>query len=250
MPRNARCYGNSGFYHIIIRGINRFLLFDEPADYRHFLKCLERFAKDLSVSVYGYCLMDNHVHLLLSCPAEQLPVFMKKIQVSYAAYFNKKNDRCGHLFQDRYKSEAVEDERYLLTVLRYILNNPVKAGVAGISDYPWSSFSAFLNKNGFVNYGFFDVYWRDESEYWAFMTEEVAECAMEFEPRRGKDDTWALRVAGELFGELWRNEFPGMDVEKKRLIVQRLYEEGISLRKMARMTGISRESLSKLLQKG
>ena len=90
--------------------------------------------------------MGNHVHLLLKDAVQQLDLIMKKIACSYAWYFNWKYERVGHLFQDRFKSEPVEDDRYYLTVLRYIHQNPHKAGIAATDDYKWSSYSEYTGK--------------------------------------------------------------------------------------------------------
>lgn len=89
--------------------------------------------------VYAYCLMDNHVHLLLNTNHDDLAVIMKSIAVRYASFYNWKYSRTGHVFQDRFKSEPIEDERYLLAVVRYIHNNPIKAGmIEKPADYEWS----------------------------------------------------------------------------------------------------------------
>ena len=83
--------------------------------------------------------MENHVHLLVNDQKKSTPLFMKKLGISYAQYFNRKYRRNGHLLQDRYLSEPVEDDAYLLTVFRYILNNPKKAGICDARSYPWNS---------------------------------------------------------------------------------------------------------------
>lgn len=250
MPRRARSYSHSGIYHVIIRGINRFDLFDEPEDYCRFLDYLKRYAESMNVSIHAYCLMSNHVHLLLFSPAEQLPSFMKKLQVSYAAYYNLKNERCGHLFQDRYKSEKVESVSYLLSVLRYILNNPVNAGIGTLETYPWSSFSSYANPDGFVDCTIFQAYLRDYDEYCSYLNEKNQENIMEYDSFRfKKDDAWANRLAAGLFGESWRNEFVRMKKEQKECIVQRLYDAGVSLRQMSRLTGVGRAELSRLLNR-
>ena len=88
--------------------------------------------------LYNYCLMDNHVHLLLETGSEPLSRLMKRIGVRYAAYYKWKYHRTGHLFQDRFRSEAVEDDSYFLAVYRYITLNPVKAGLCEKpGQYPW-----------------------------------------------------------------------------------------------------------------
>jgi len=144
MPRTARKKSRSGIYHIILRGINRQTIFEDEEDAIKFLRTLEDYKEKSGYKVYGYCLMGNHIHLLLKEEKEELGIIMRRIGASYVYWYNWKYNRCGHLFQDRYKSEAVEDERYLLTVLRYIHQNPLKAGmVKDVAAYRWSSYSEF-----------------------------------------------------------------------------------------------------------
>ena len=128
MPRTARIPSASGCYHVVLRGIGKQILFEEDEDYRRFLHTLERYLRDEKADIYAYCLMENHVHLLLHADSG-LDRLMKRIGTSYAYYFNEKYSRSGHLFQDRFSSEPVEDEAYLLAVVRYIHNNPQKAGI-------------------------------------------------------------------------------------------------------------------------
>lgn len=90
--------------------------------------------------------MDNHVHLLMSEGTEEISKIMKRINVSYAYYFNQKYGRIGHLFQDRFKSEGIEDDTYLLAATRYIHNNPVRANIVKhAGEYKWSSYGIYIN---------------------------------------------------------------------------------------------------------
>jgi DNA-binding transcriptional regulator YiaG len=91
--------------------------------------------------------MDDHAHLLIKEEKDEISRIMKRINVSYAYYFNKKYDRVGHVFQDRFKSEVIEDEKYLLAAIRYIHNNPVKAKIKDGLKYKWSSYLSYIQKN-------------------------------------------------------------------------------------------------------
>ena len=125
------------------RGINRQDIFCDQDDYRRFLEIFNR-AKTDKFEVYGYCLMSNHVHLLIREKSEEIHQIMKRLGTSYAWWYNQKYQRTGHVFQGRYGSECVKDDGYLLTVIRYIHNNPVKAGmVSKPEDYCWSSIQAY-----------------------------------------------------------------------------------------------------------
>ncbi len=146
MPRHERIKSGSGYYHIMLRGNERNYIFKSDVDKQRFMEImLEKKDRD-RYFLHAFCLMDNHVHLMLREGSEDVATLMKRITVSYVHYFNKKYKRVGHLFQDRFKSEAVEQDSYLLTLARYIHQNPVKAGmVKRAFDYEWSSYNYYIN---------------------------------------------------------------------------------------------------------
>jgi REP element-mobilizing transposase RayT len=144
----------------MLRGINRQDIFEEQEDYQQFLIRLQNLVDPIDDNgehipsyfhVYAYCLMSNHVHLLLRERTESISVSLKRLTVSYAAYYNKRYQRVGHLFQDRFKSEPVNDIEYFVTLLRYIHQNPVKAGICvKAEEYIWSSWQEYLNDDGLL----------------------------------------------------------------------------------------------------
>ena len=149
MPRKARKKSESGIYHIILRGQNRQMIFKDDEDKEKFLQTLEECKRKSGFKLYGYCLMGNHIHLLLHELKDETGMIMRRIGAGYVYWYNWKYRRCGHLFQDRYKSEAVETDEYFMTVLRYIHRNPVKAGlVKRMSDYKWSSYNEYISSKG------------------------------------------------------------------------------------------------------
>jgi REP element-mobilizing transposase RayT len=155
MSRTARIKSSTGIYHIITRGINQQNIFSSDDDYERLLSTLARYCRKSKSEIYAYCLMDNHIHLLLKEGQESIATTMKKIGTSYVYYYNWQYNRKGHLFQDRYKSEPVEDDAYFLTVLRYIHQNPVKAGITDDpATYPWSSYTEYTDKVKLVNTSF------------------------------------------------------------------------------------------------
>lgn len=140
MPRNAREKSETGIYHIMVRGINRQDIFHDEYDYQRYLDTLCRVKEENGLKVLGYCLMSNHLHLLINEGKADISRVMKQVGTSYAYRFNRKYDRSGHVFQDRFKSESVENDAYLLTVIRYIHRNPISAGILSKpEDYRWSS---------------------------------------------------------------------------------------------------------------
>ncbi len=102
MPRTARQVSETGIYHVIVRGINRENLFLDSQDIQSYLQLIARYKKECGVTIYAYCLMPNHVHLLVQENAVPLNIFMRKVGTSYSYRLNTKYNRTGHVFQDRY----------------------------------------------------------------------------------------------------------------------------------------------------
>ena len=141
MPRGARKTSSTDIYHVMLRGINRQDIFEEDEDKKIFLWIIRECIKVSGCDIYAYCLMSNHVHILIRTKTESIGVIMKRIGTRYVLYFNEKYGRVGHLFQDRFKSEPIETDEYFLTVLRYIHQNPLKANMCKkLEDYAYSSY--------------------------------------------------------------------------------------------------------------
>lgn len=154
MARKRRLFGETGIYHIVLRGNNQESLFYDTADRDFFLCKLKKYILELNIDLYAYCLMGNHVHLLIGKGNYLMPLLVKKLACSYVYYFNRKYERTGHLFQGRYKSEPIEDINYFKNVYRYILHNPEKAGICSYNEYMWNSFSQLNDEQSFLNNNF------------------------------------------------------------------------------------------------
>ncbi len=140
MGRPWREEYNGGIYHVIARGNNREFIFRDNIDKGYFIKLLRQAMEGTNYRVFGYVLMDNHYHILMQTMDRKLQVLMHQINNRYSKYFNLKYDRVGHVFQGRYKAALVQDERYMIRVLRYIHQNPVKANMCrDIDSYKWST---------------------------------------------------------------------------------------------------------------
>lgn len=145
MPRPLRADFAGATHHIIARGNRKQEIFLDPSDYRKFLELLGEIADELNWSVLSYCLMPNHYHLLLRTKDANLASGMRRLNSRFSQTANWRHENVGHLFQGRYKSFLVEEERYLLALLRYIALNPVKAGLAHKpEDWQWSNYRTFL----------------------------------------------------------------------------------------------------------
>lgn len=143
MPRQARLILRNTAHHIVQRGHNRNAVFTVPSDFRYYLNTLREWKARLGVQVYGYCLMVNHVHLIVN-PGEHednIGNLMKRLAGRQTMYVNRLKNRSGTLWEGRYKSSPIETETYLLACTRYVDLNPARAGmVAHPKDYVWSSY--------------------------------------------------------------------------------------------------------------
>ena len=144
MPRLPRYFVPDLPLHVIQRGNDRAPIFGEAVDYEFFRVCLAHAARRNRVAIHAYVLMTNHVHMLATpSSAASMPKTMQSVGRIFVQYFNTKYGRTGTRWEGRYKATIVHDDRYLLTCMRYIELNPVRAGIAGTpAEYRWSSFHA------------------------------------------------------------------------------------------------------------
>ena len=149
MPRQARVIVPGLPHHIVQRGHNRQAVFVEEQDYAYYLSNLREWKQALNLKVYSYCLMTNHVHLVVGANDElgAIPQLMKRLAARQTRYLNAMERRTGSLWEGRYKVSAIDTDEYLLSCCRYVELNPVKARmVARAEDYPWSSYSARIGQ--------------------------------------------------------------------------------------------------------
>ncbi len=248
--RKTRKRSESGVYHVILRGINRQDIFYEDDDYQRFLETIVKMKSEDQFAVYGYCLMTNHVHLLVRENIDTISRIMSRIGTSYAWWYNRKYGRSGHVFQGRYGSEVVENDNYLLTVIRYIHNNPVKARmVQKPEQYRWSSIHAYygageypsgLSETAFVLGIIHPDRERAMLAFREFMKLENEDKCLEDEIKHRKSDSEIKTeieklMSGEPIGRL-----QGMEKGKRNEILRKIKGiDGVSLRQISRVTGLS-----------
>lgn len=252
MPRVARSKSRTGIYHVMLRGINRQTIFEEDEDKRKFLETLEKYKGISKFEVYAYCLMDNHIHLLIKEKEESISVSMKRISSSYVYWYNTKYERCGHLFQDRFKSEKIETKMSFLRVLRYIHQNPLKAGLAKtVFDPSWTSMQEYLGKAHLITIDEgMSLFHEDRKiamkQFTTYMAEESDEKCLDNQPRIKTSDSQVmdyLRVKGYID----KNKLQQMEKEERDAIIVSLKEiKGVSIRQIARITGISKSVIERI----
>ncbi|MCR4628169.1 MAG: transposase [Clostridium sp.] len=147
MPRKPRILSPTGIYHVVLRSVNQHIIFEEDFDYLKFLYILSDCKMSYEIAIYAYCLMDNHIHILLNAPSDKLSSFFQSLGTKFVRWYNNKYSRSGHLFQDRFYSTVIDSDRAFLAALIYIHNNPVKAGMCRYpSEYSWSSCRAYYGQ--------------------------------------------------------------------------------------------------------
>ncbi len=147
MGRKPRIEFKGGVYHVIQRGNNREYIFKHKENKSYLVELLKEYKKIMNYHIYGFVFMDNHYHVIIRTLDARLQEIMHRVNNKYSKYYNYKNKRTGHVFEKRYKGILVKDEKYLLSLLRYIHQNPVRAKMCKrVKDYRWSS-DSYYRKN-------------------------------------------------------------------------------------------------------
>lgn len=242
MPRQARRKSESGIYHIILRGINQQQIFEDEEDSRRFLETLSKYKEQCGYEIYAYCLMGNHVHILLKEGKENLTLVLKRIAGSYVYWYNWKYHRSGHLFQDRFKSEPVEDDAYFLTVIRYIHQNPVKAGICkNVDGYKFSSYNEYINNSTLVDIDFCHGI-IDKEQFIEFNNEFNDDVCLDISNNDFRlNDDEALKIILKTCRCKSVSDFQKFDKIKRNYYIGKFYQKGLSIRQISRLTGLSRK---------
>jgi len=251
MSRSARVLSESGIYHVMIRGINKQCLFEDTEDYSKFLYCILDLKSNTDFILYAYCLMGNHVHLLIKEGREPLSQVIKRIGIRYVFWFNSKYERFGHLFQDRFKSEPIDSDEYFLTVLAYIYQNPKNAGLCKhAQDYEWCSLK-YLGRSKIVDeaelFEVFPLYMIEDK-----VNEIVDSNLLEIEAETIKpiSDDSVLEQIKVLGGVRSVTDFQLLDRDTQAKIIYELHQKGASLRQVARLSGMGRRLVTRLCSIG
>ena len=246
MPRQARKKSISNIYHAMLRGINRQVVFNCDADKYHFMKVLQECKEVSGFKLHAFCLMSNHIHLLIEPADEPLEIIFKRIGSRYAVWYNRKYQRAGHLFQDRFRSENVETDQYYMTVLRYILQNPMKAGMESKpGNYRWSSYLAYEKGNGSITDTQFAVKLFGSREALIGFVQQTSDDDVMDEEQYD----WRLRDDQE--EEIMRritqcekaSDFKLLDKSLRKAYVRDMYLNKLSMGQISSLTGLSKSTV-------
>lgn len=252
MPRSARKESSSSIYHVVARGASHQIIFEESEDRAFFMKRAAECIENGGGIILAWCLMDNHIHLLLKITHEALSVAMHGLFTSYSGYFNRVHGRSGTLFEDRFHSEPVETDEYLKTVVRYIHLNPVKAELSNTPSYPWSSYIEYVSGKAFwTSTGLVLNMFETLEEFIRFHrdVQKEAHCLdiPEHAPRRVSDNV-AKQIAERVLGKEMIGLVKALPRQQRDASILQLKDAGLSLRQIQRLTGVSLGTISQLRQ--
>lgn len=249
MPRKPRQLSCTNTYHVVIRGLDRQIMFENDRDYRKYLDILFYYKQECGFLLYAYCLMTNHIHLILKIETVPLETIFRKINTHYSVWFNMKYQRTGPLQQGRYYSEPIQDETYLLTAIRYVHRNPVNAGMESEvgTDYPWSSIWEYINQESTLT----DV----DKTYELFSAEYFVEyCRYHTDETCLDIDTIKKRIPDDVAKEIifdvtncqTSTEFQNLSLADRDTAIRKCRKQGISIRQLNRLTGIPKGVIERI----
>lgn len=222
MPRFPRSYIKTSFFHIITQGINKSYIFENAEDIKYYINIMYKLSEQHEIKIITYCIMNNHAHMLIETEKiKELSKYMQRLNTRYGKYYNKKYNRVGYVFRDRYKSEGIYSEEHLYNCIKYIYDNPVKAGICKkAEEYLYSNYKR-IDKNIKGSYIFIDI----------------------------EDDEKICEKVIQDF--LIENNVELNDLKKdkrrlKELIIILKTEYNISLRKIAEKIGMGRETIRRI----
>ena len=250
MSRGARQVSESGFYHVMMRGCGRQILFEDDGDRLRFLSLLSEMLTRSSVVLIAWCLMTNHVHLLVGDEGRMLSEALHDLASAYAGYFNRKTGHVGAVFGGRFKSVPVESEAQLVAAARYIHDNPEKGGICPAEEYEWSSFGEYVGKKqllisdvsvllemlggaeGFLEFSYSDAH-----------AVNYLRCGKRI------SDADVQAAAKEILGDISPLEIKSMPQVKRAEALAKLRSIGLSWRQLEMLTGIGVSSIRRALSK-
>ncbi len=247
MPRVGRKSLNTTFFHIIVQGINKEYIFKKDEYIKEYRKLIIKNMSEYNVKIISYCIMNNHAHILLYTEeTEEMASYMKSVNTSYARYYNRNEERVGFVFRNRYKSEPIYDNRYLLNCIGYIHNNPVKAKMVKFAnEYAYSSYNDYIYKRGIVKEDILKLVFGNNNNYIGTYN-EIHKSEHYF-----KDYDEAINY--KIICDKLKNQNIKEIVSDKEILTKTIEElvikERMKINKVSEILGISRFRVSRILGK-
>lgn len=250
MSRKPRQKSQTGLYHITMRGNGKQLLFEDDEDRRRILSLIWSSIARFNIRLIAWCLMGNHVHLVLSDSDDNMSEAMHLVMTCYATSYNRRHGHVGHVFQDRFSSASISSEEYLLDAIRYVHLNPQKAGICPYDAYRWSSHLDYVERDpdiATVDLALVRLAFPRVRDYQAFM--DASNGVVVRPPTGGRiDEDEALDVGLSLirlFGLSELSDVKALDKVKRNEILAAMRRAGLSIRQIQRLTGVGEWSIRK-----
>lgn len=252
MPREARKRSETDYYHIVMRGNNKSTIFADKPSKVYLMELLNKIEQEEDIDVAAWCIMDNHVHMVIRVGFEDFERIFKRLNVSFAMYHHKRHKSVGHVFQGRVKSLPLESDESLINNIRYVHNNPVSAGmVARVEDYRWSSYNVYLSKDlkpvmimvkniiGRNNKAYSKFHKSDDQRHYLEIKEDQ-------EIIRAKNAQKAIEDICRKYGIVDSKEIYSDRAIQKEIVVEVIARSGFSGRKTADFLGMSEGMVRRL----
>ena len=239
MPTPKRKVSSLGIYHVIYRGINKQDVFEDTEDSERFLDTLRKYEPICGFKILSYCLMSNHVHLIIKPGEIPLGRIFQRVIPSFVYWYNRKYERVGSLFQSPFKSTPINSENQLLTAVRYVHLNPVKAGICPKpQDYKFSSFKTYYS-NDLIDASFVQSI-VSRNDFFNFNCTSNDDHCLDIDDEKPRlSDARAKKLMQDLSGCDNVTQFQALDTETRDTALREMWKAGISISRANRMTGIS-----------
>ena len=252
MTRHLRKFSNSKIYHIIIKGIDAEDIFYDDMDRNVFLEKIKLTKKEFNYEVYAYCLMTNHVHMVIKVLDEDLSRAVQSLTIRYVSYFNKKYDRKGPFVQNRFNSKNIENQKYFLEVCRYVHRNPEKANLEKTNKYKWSSYREYIGNEKIINRKVLLHYFGNNIENFISYTNKVESVSeminiADFELENKLSDDEVIKIILNLFNLNSVTEIISFFKDRKQIkklnVIKNIHKNQI-----ARIIRVDRKTVSKYFE--
>lgn len=240
MPKTARKRSESGYYHVVSKAIADHIVFESDADRRFYIDLLDKAQADTACLLHAYCLMSNHVHLVVEDRYGGISQFMKFVTERYGTYVADKTGRTGGIFKRPFWSEPIESDEYLLCAVRYVHANPEVAGICPALSYDWSSAKDYLGRKG-ITYTAFILDMIGGVDGFVRFSQEIPGSAKAFPTSRLKahlTDDEVMRVAALIVGEEELRTIGTRSPIQRNAAIRMLKDAGLTVRQIARATGV------------
>jgi REP element-mobilizing transposase RayT len=226
----------------MMRGNGKQILFEDDADRDYYLTRLYFCLKDERIVTLAWCLMDNHVHLLVRDENTRLPTAMARVNGAYARHFNKKYDHVGHVFQDRYRCEPIDDESYLLETVRYIHNNPEEAGICRSEKYRWSSYREYMGSPRLVDTHFMLTLFGGRAKFKRFCREK-SNPTVRLNWTYSPTTETLIDIASDVISPVSPDSVAALPRDKRNRCLRMLRDAGFTVRQIVRLTGVGKTAI-------